>query len=118
MKAIPKRLLIHNAELINEYGDEWEVTKRTSTPLENVRIEASHSNIFDVKSQQITLSAVLFFDCKNSRCSLPFMLEGETSEGRKLLAQRVRFDGRIYTVKTIEPIYDDRRLHHYEVGLC
>lgn len=118
MKAIPKKLLIHNAELINEYGDEWAVTKRISAPLEHVWIEASHSNIFDVKSQQITLSAVLFFDCKNSECDISFALEGEEIGGRTLLAQRVQWNGRTYTVKTIEPIYDDRRLHHYEVGLC
>ena len=115
--AIPKRLLIHNAELINEFGDEWAVTESISAPLEHIRIEPSRSVVRDVKSQEVTLNALLFFDCTNSRCTIPFALEGETVDGKVLLAQRAKFGGRTYTVKTIEPIYDDKRLHHYEVGL-
>lgn len=117
MTAIPKCYLIHNAELINEFGDEWAVTERNSAPLKHVRIEPSRSVVRDVKSQEVALNALLFFDCRNSHCTIDFALEGETVGENVLLAQRVKFGNRLYTVKTIEAIYDNKKLHHYEIGL-
>ena len=72
----------------------------------------------DSKSQTVTLSANLFFDCVNSSCAVPFYLEGDKDgDGKTVKNQFVEWNGRRYGVKTIEPIYDNKKLHHYEVGL-
>ena len=49
----------------------------------------------------------LFFDCRNSRpASVQFTV-----------GQRITFAGAVYRIETVEPVYDDARLHHYELGL-
>lgn len=120
MRPIPKNILIHSAVLITEYSpDLWGKAGETSaSPLWRVRIEPCYSTVTDSKSQQITLSAYLFFDCVNSSCAVPFMLEGDTDkDGKTVKNQFADRLGRRYTVKTIMPIYDNKKIHHYEVGL-
>lgn len=119
MIPIPAGLLIHNGELVTEYApDLWGNSSDNETaPLLRIRIEPCHSSVTTKEMQQIALSAMLFFDAKNSVCSVPFLLEGDTYNGKSVKLQYVIWNGRKYTVQTVEPIYDSRKIHHYEVGL-
>ena len=58
-------------------------------------------------NRQITLSALLIYDCKNSR---PKNVQFEQG-------QKVVWNGIEYVIETIEPLYDGAKLHHYELGL-
>lgn len=127
---IPKSLLIHSAELITEfYPDKWgTATERDTVILEHIRIESSakHARIepytkqvIDRNGETIQLSAVLFFDCRNSSpADVTFALKDDTVNGRTAVLQKVSFGGRLYTVQTVKPLYADKnRIHHYEIGL-
>ena len=109
MKPIPKALLIHKVDLqeVSE-KDEWgkeDVSDPVS--LRYVRVEPSTKYVKDKDHNEIQLAAVLFFDCHNSRP------RGQTfSDGQILF-----FNGEKYRTQLVEPLYDGRRLHHYELGL-
>lgn len=108
MKPIPKNLLIHSAQLAEISKDEWQnETQKPLADLQHIRIEPSSKLVTDKQNRQITLSAVLFFDCKNSRPKAV-----EFSHGQKIV-----FNSMEYTVETIELLYDGKKLHHYELGL-
>lgn len=115
MMPIPKSLLIHSCELITELaGDKWGNAKGASESLSNVRIEPSARTAKDSAGVTVQLSAMLFFDCKNSMPnSAVFKLPGDGGCER----QAVIFEGRRYVVGSVDRLYDGRRLHHLEVGL-
>ena len=108
MLAIPKNLLIHSALLQSVSKDKWQSeTLNTIAELKKIRVDPSSKLITSKDNRQITLSAVLFYDCKNSRpCKISF------EHG-----QKIAFNGNTYTIETIEELYDNRKLHHYELGL-
>ena len=118
---IPKRLLIHSAELITEFApDKWgKATERNTVGLEHVRIEPSAKHVINSNGETVQLVAVLFFDCRNSSpADVTFALKDDTVNGKTAALQKVSFEGRLFTVQTIEPLYADKnRIHHYEVGL-
>lgn len=118
---IPKRLLIHSGSLITEFApDKWgKATERETVKLERVRIEPSAKHVINGNGETVQLSAVLFFDCRNSSpADVKFALKDDTVNGRTATLQKVSFGGRLYTVQTIEPLYADKNsIHHYEVGL-
>ena len=109
MKSIPKKLLIHTVQLqeVNE-KDAWgNETLADPVELQYVRLEPSTKYVKDKDHKEIQLAATLFFDCHNSRpCGQAF------SDGQVLA-----FNGERYRVQLVEPLYDGRRLHHYELGL-
>ncbi len=109
MKPIPKKLLIHSAELFNAVQDDmWQSTDyKKMAELKNIRIDPSSELVTDKQNRQINLAAVMFFDCTNSTPHGVVFAHG----------QRIRFLGEDYTVETIEPLYDEHKLHHYELGL-
>ena len=103
MTAIPKSMLPHSCTLetpLDEDGYSEPVT------LKNVRIDPSSSVSTDKQNRELRLSAVLIYDCRNSSGTDGFEEE-----------QRITFEGREYTVHSIDKLYDRRKLHHYEVGL-
>ena len=118
---IPKSLLIHSAELITEYApDKWgTATDRDTVTLEHVRVEPSAKHVIDGNGETVQLAAVLFFDCRNSSpADVKFALKDDIVNGKTVALQKVRFEGRLYTVQTVAPLYADRnRIHHYEIGL-
>lgn len=118
---IPKRLLIHSAELITDFSpDKWGKPSESETvQLEHVRIEPSAKYVIGGNGETVQLAAVLFFDCRNSSpADVTFALKDDTVNDRTVVLQKVSFGGRLYTVQTVEPLYADRnRIHHYEVGL-
>ena len=108
MLAIPKNLLIHSAVLQSVTEDKWQSeTTENIAELKKVRIDPSSKLVTSKDNRQVNLSAVLFFDLRNSR---PMNILFE--HGQKIL-----FGGNIYTIETIEKLYDDKKLHHYELGL-
>ena len=118
---IPKQLLIHSAELITEFApDKWgKASARDTVGLEYVRVEPSAKYVINGNGETVQLAAVLFFDCRNSSpADVKFALKDDTVNGKTVALQKVRFEGRLYTVQTIELLYADKnRIHHYEMGL-
>ena len=109
MKPIPEKLLIHSAELKAVTNDNtWQEEKQSdSKQLSKVRIEPCSRLVTAKDNKQITLSAVLIYDCKNSRPKNTEFCQG----------QKIFFKDKEYAVETIEPLYDGSKLHHIELGL-
>ena len=109
MRAIPKKLLIHSATIKGvETSDRWG-NEPTSAPinLTFVRVEPSSKIVKDKQNNDLQLNAIMFFDAKNSQPNdVVFTQE-----------QIIVFNGIEYNIQTIEPLYDDKKLHHYELGL-
>lgn len=109
MKPIPKKLLIHTVILHKEVKkDKWGKGELgAGTTLKDVRMEPSSKIVRDKSGAEIQLAATLFYDCKNSSPkNITFFAD-----------DIIVFNGQKHQVKTIEPLYDERRLHHYELGL-
>jgi len=75
--------------------------------LTGVRLEPSGRIVRDKNNAEVQLEAVLFYDCRNSR-PRDVVLEVDDI---------VVFQGQKFSVQTAEPLYDGKRLHHYEMGL-
>ncbi len=106
-KPIPKKLLIHNIEIRKKpIPDKWgNSNEPRPTKINNVRIEPINKQVLSNTNTQVTLSALLFYDIKNSSPHYNFTVGDE-----------VTFNNQKYTVETIEPIYTNK-LHHLEIGL-
>lgn len=107
MRPIPKSLLIHKVTLYTRVSDRWEETLGEDLLLEHVRVEPSSQIIRDKQGAELQLAALLIYDCKNSR----------PREMGFAVDQVVEFNSQRLQIKTVEPLYDGRRLHHYEMGL-
>jgi hypothetical protein len=120
MQSIPARILIHSGTTTIYYdADKWGGTPDAVTaPIAGIRIEPYRRETHDRDQQEVTLTAMMYYDTHNSTCTLPFVLPGDTYNGGKVKQQTISALGRVFVVKTVEPIYDDQALHHYEVGLC
>ena len=109
MRAIPKKLLIHTAQLQRITSkDRWGEGKTDDiAKLERIRIEPSSRIVRDKNSAEVQLAATLFYDCKNS---IPKDFAFKEDDIIMFNEQKLR-------VQVIDPLYDDNRLHHYELGL-
>lgn len=109
MMPIPKTLLIHTIMLHKELGrDKWGTGHLDQgVELRFVRMEPSRQIIRDKNDAEIQLAATLFYDCRNSR---PADVNFRTDD-------IIIFNGQKHRVKAVEPLYDGKRLHHYELGL-
>lgn len=109
MRPIPKRLLIHKITVESVTSkDRW--GKEITVPahdLEYIRMEPSTKIVRGKDNVEIQLAAILFFDCHYSRPRDQKFVDGMI----------LGFNGEKYRVATVEPLYDEGRLHHYEVGL-
>lgn len=117
---IPKRLFVHSAELVTKYSaDKWgNATASDTVKMEHIRIDPSSKVVTDSTGTNIQLSAVLFYDCRNSSPAVTFALKGDAIGEKAVDIQQVIFGGRTFTVQIIEPLYaDSNKIHHYEVGL-
>lgn len=72
-----------------------------------VRIEPSSKVIKDKNNNEIQLAATFFFDCKNSKPKNILFEEGDI----------VVFNNQKHKIQLIEPLFDEKKLHHYEIGL-
>lgn len=109
MMPIPKSLLIHAVTLHKKINkDKWGKGELDQgTELSYVRMEPSGEIVRDKNNAEIQLAATLFYDCKNSN---PRGMKFEVDD-------LIKFNGVIHRVEVVEPLYDDKRLHHYELGL-
>lgn len=109
MRPIPKSLLIHTVTLHKKINkDKWGKGELDQgTELTYVRMEPSGKIVRDKNNAEIQLVAILFYDCKNSRPKdVVFKVD-----------DLIAFNGVMHRVEVVEPMYDDKRLHHYELGL-
>jgi hypothetical protein len=120
MQSIPARILIHSGTTTIYYdADKWGGTPDAVTaPIAGIRIEPYRRETHDRDQQEVTLTAMMYYDTHNSTCTLPFVLPGDTYNGGKVKQQTISAFGRVFVVKSVESIYDDTALHHFEVGLC
>ena len=110
-QAIPKKLLIHSATLHNA-GTQgiWTDTSETwLASLNRVRFEPYKRIVKTVDNTDVQLAALMFVDGRNSE------IVPETATFA--VGQIVIWDSIKYLVETVEPLYDDSALHHYEIGL-
>ena len=109
MRPIPKKLLIHDAMLHRKTGaDRWgKEALDEGVALSYVRLEPSSRIVRSKNGAEVQLAAILFYDCQNSRPSGIVFREDDI----------VLFNGQKHKVQTVEPLYDGRKLHHYEMGL-
>jgi len=108
MRPIPKRLLIHNINHIRNDKDPFgSPTEVFNNPVKRVRIEPTQKRILGKENTEVQLNSLVFYDCINSNPKgIEFKIEDV-----------IEFNGTNYTVKAIEPLYDESKLHHYEIGL-
>lgn len=88
----------------NQWG-EGEVVEENE--INFVRIEPSSKVIKDKNNNEIQLAATLFFDYKNSKPQSTSFEEGDI----------VVFNNQKHKIQLIEPLFDEKKLHHYEIGL-
>lgn len=108
MRPIPRSLLIHSAVLYEERENSWQERELVElAKLTHIRVEPASKMMITSDNRSVTLSATLFYDCRNSLPTVEFKP-----------GYIVEFGGRKYRVETVEPLYDRQKLHHLEVGLC
>ena len=110
MKPIPKNLLIHSAYAIRLGEPErWEAPPEIGrTKLSFLRFESYTTLRLSKTNEQVQLSGVLFYDCRNSR-----------PKGYNFShADKFEIDGVQYNIVGVQMQYDDKKLHHLEVELC
>lgn len=108
MKPIPKCLLIHSAKVSEEKAGGWGSSGLQLLEMfEDIRIEPSSKIVRDKNNKEVQLAATLFFDCKNSKGSTDNLKEDRI----------VDFQGDKYRIVAVEPLYDRKKLHHYEIGM-
>ena len=108
MRPIPKRVLIHSATLMHETApDIWGNSGTTDTDLTFIRIDPSDKLVNTSENQERILESLMLYDFKNSR-----PLNQTFEKNDKLL-----FDGKTYTIISIEKCHDRNSLHHLEIGL-
>jgi len=88
----------------DRWGTEQITNKKT---VKNVRLEPSAKVVRDKNNAEVQLVATLFYDCKNSR---PRGLEFKIDD-------IIIFNGERFEIQICEPLYDGRKLHHWELGL-
>jgi hypothetical protein len=110
-KPIPRKLLIHSA--IHNYSttkDDWgNETWGDTEALTFVRFEPSTKLVKTKDNREIQLSAIMFFDCRNSR---PLSVDFAVGD------QIIQTGGATYTIEVVDFLNDEYGEHHYEVGLC
>lgn len=108
-KPISKRFLIHSATLKTaETRDKWDkVISATDVPLTFIRVDETNKLVQSSTNMEEQLTAIVFYDTINSRPqNVTFVKD-----------QILVYNGDERRIKTIEPMYDNSRLHHYEIGI-
>ncbi len=108
MRPIPLGLLCHTVQLSNverdDYGAETDVPVAT---LHRVRLEPSAQVLVSNQGMDVQCSATLFVD---ARRSWPVGV-------RVLPEQALLWEGKRFRVHAVYPLFDGRKLHHWEVAL-
>lgn len=109
MIPTPVSLLIHSATLQTAAKDRYQenTVYTTVANLTRIRVEPSSKQLLGANGTQKQLTAMLIFDVRNSRPTNPAFTAG----------QYLLFNGSEYRVESVDTLYDQRKLHHFEVGL-
>lgn len=110
VRSIPRPLLMHS--IIQYYGDivqdDWgNDTHARSRAISRVRVEPTTEYQRSMDNRERKVKALLFYDCRNS------MPQGVAFE----VGDTVTFEGDDYEIVEVKRLYDNRRLHHLEVGI-
>lgn len=111
IRAIPKKLLPHSATLYQAGAPSlWSNAADTSlATVANVRFEPYHRIVKTADNTDVQLSSLMFFDVRNSILT--------PSTVSFTVGQFIVWGSTRYMIETVEPLYDDADLHHYEIGL-
>ena len=106
-KQIPKKLLIHSVLCVKKSNKDkfGKCDILSKIKINNVRIEFVNKQVLSKTNTQTTLSALLFYDVKNSHPPHNFVVGDE-----------IVFNNQNYIIETVEEIYTNK-LHHLEIGL-
>ena len=108
MRPIPRKLLIHTAiQKYNQVDDGLGHLSGSSRSLSRIRIEPSSKIVITRDNTQKQLTSVLFYDCRNSLPAGVAFTENDV----------ITFNDVDYAVLGIDKLYDNKGLHHYEIGL-
>lgn len=111
MRPIPKcflkqKVTYHKQVQGNDFYDENTIDD--GIVIRRVRVEQSNMIIRDKNNVEIKLSAIMFYDCISSYPrNIHFIVDDVIifKETEK------------YKIVNVEPLYDEKQLHHYELGL-
>lgn len=109
-RAIPRKLLIHSATLYTA-GAKGLLTDSADTwlaALTHVRVEPYNRIVKTADNTDAQLASLMFVDTRNSEM-IPDVAFA--------VGQKVVWNNTKYLIETVEPLYDDSALHHYEIGL-
>ena len=91
MKPIPRSLLIHSAVLYEARENSWQEQELVElAKLTHIRVEPASKMMITSDNRSVTLSATLFYDCRNSAPEVEF-------KPRNI----EEFGGRKYRVETV-----------------
>lgn len=108
IKSIPKKLLIHSGELLKAVPGDWGSSGLEHlADLDRIRVEPSSKVVRDKNNAEIQLAALMFYDCKNSKPTGQIFEEDQIFD----------FNGQKHRIVSVEPLYDGRKFHHYEIGM-
>lgn len=110
---IPRWMLPHSAT--QRYGaptkDNWgNETRPNNRILGYVRFDPASKLVTTKDNREVRLSAIMFFDCRNSTPSEATFAVGDLIE---------QTNGAKYTVAGgVDPVWEGEKAHHFEVELC
>lgn len=107
-KPIQKRLLIHT--VTHKYDvttDSMGAESYKTRTIQFVRVEPSSKVVYKQDNNARTLSGTMFYDSTHSTPQDVVFVEGD----------KITFNGVERRIEEVTALYDNVRLHHYEVGL-
>lgn len=111
MRPIPRKLLIHHVIFKRPTTtDTWQKVDADKQSLQHVRIEPCSKIVQSKDNTKIQLTSLLIYDCHNSDPADVIFAASDPP-------QKILWAGREYVIATAEPLYDGRKIHHWEVGL-
>ena len=110
MRPIPRNLLIHTGTIKEVSStDNWGVETTTSAvELTKVRFEPYKKLIRSKNNLELQTNTLMFYDCTNSRP------KNQTFTTDTIIS----VNGEEKKVVAIEQLYDNNKLHHYELYLA
>lgn len=108
MRPIPRGMLNHTAQLMQDTGDGYHGEALTPVAtLTRVHVAVSVNEAEGRTDTRTEYKGLLMYDARNS---LPRGVEFAPG-------QRVVYSGTVYRVEAVQPLYDGQRLHHVELTL-
>lgn len=119
LKPIPAKILTHSAILMKcKEIDRFQAPVFEEINLLNICIQPTHDTRLMRDNTEVALTSVAFVDAKLSQpVGFDFQAAQDESEANGCTL-KLAYNGRLYTVKTIDALIDDTgEYHHTELGL-